>query len=283
MTFPYARVIKIPAELRLGDLSKPAVVAPLCRIESGVNNGDCVLGVVVVALECTLHGKISTSKFVLLAAELRQQYIQWCSRHWTTTPAYCNMTVNEIVHLNHHLGATIAQQARHDWGSSPEEQLAMFNQLAQELLLGEGDLTLISCMLHSITRFTIQFRIWRYQDGFHVHVASCPDNESLAASGVREAVVVDVEHAGSLDTRVAHYKLLVSASLFGLCRIVRNPSISLTSSASLTSSTSSTSFTLSDPTDPTSDVLPLITREDQQRNERAAAAEKRACGKRVRS
>ena len=276
MTFPYARPIKIPAELRLGDLSKPAVVVPLCRIESGVTDGNCVLGVVVVAMECLLHGNISTSKFVLLAAELRQQYIKWCSRNWHSTPAYCSMTVNEIVHLNHHLGATAAQQALEDWGSTPEEQLATFKRLGPNLLLGEGDLTLISCMLHSLTGLTIQFRIWRYQDGFHVHAASCPDDETLSASGVQEAVVVDVEHAGSLDTRLAHYKLLVSASLFGLCRIVRNPS------TSSTSSTSSTFFALADPTDPTSDVLPLITREDQQRNERAAAAEKRACGKRVR-
>lgn len=252
------------------------MIVPLNRIESGVNNGDCVLGVVVVALECILHGNISTSKFVLLAAELRQQYIRWCCRHWHSTPVFCNMTVNEVIHLNHHLGATIAQQAREEWGSTAEEQLATFKRLGPNLLLGEGDLCLISSMLHSLTGHRIQFRVWRYQSGFHTHVASCPDDETLAAGGIREAVVVDVEHAGSLDSRAAHYKLLVSASLYGLCRIVRNP-------ASSTSSTSTIPNTaLADPTDLTSDVLPLITREDQQRNERAAAAEKRACGKRVR-
>ena len=272
MIFPFARPINLPAEPRLGDLSRPAAIAHLCRIESGVTDGNCVLGVTVVALECMLHGNIFASTFVLPAAEFRQQYVRWCYRNWHSTPEYCNMKINEIIYLNHHVGATSAQQALEDWGSTPEEQLAMFKQLGPTLLLGEGDLTLISSMLHSITRLRLQFRIWRFQDGFHVHAASCPDNESLAAIGVWEAVVVDVEHAGSLDSRVAHYKLLVSASLFGLCRIMRNPS---TSFASSTSSTTSTA--LAEPTDLNSDVLPC---EAKERNERAA--EKRACGKRIR-
>jgi hypothetical protein len=279
MTLPFARPIDIPAELRLGDLSNPPTIVPLNRIESGVNNGDCVLGVVVVALECIMHGNIRTSKFVQLAAELRQHYIRWCTQHWNSTPAYCNMTVNEIVHLNHHLGVTFAQQARRDWGTTPEEHLNIFEQLGPSLLLGEGDLTLISCMI-SITGARLQFRIWRYQNGVHTHITSCPDDESLVAGGVREAVVIDVEHAGSLDSHAAHYKLLVSASLYGLCRIVRTPS---------TSSTSSTLADPDDPTDPTdptilaSDHLPTLTNhKDKERNERAIAAELRMCGKRVR-
>mgnify|MGYP001200377590 CR=1 FL=1 len=279
MTFPYARVLPLPVEQRLGDLSKPATIAPLCRIESGVVNGDCVLGVVVVALETLMHGNISTSRFVMLAAELRRQYVKWIIQHWTTIPKHCSMTVNEIVYLNHHIGATDAQRARQDWGGSSEEQLHTFERLGPELLLGEGDLTLISCMLHSITGLSIQFRVWRYQGGFHTYITSCPDDDSLTAGGVLGTVVVDVEHAGSLDSRSAHYKLLVSASLFNLCTIIRNP----TSSSNPNPTTSNISAALGDPTYPTSDMLPLITQEAKERNERANAAEMRLCGKRVRS
>lgn len=200
------------------------------KLETGVNNGDCLPGCFAAVLECFHRGHISSANLKPAAKDMRTSVCQWIKDHWETYPVFNDsMKVHEIIRMLHDFGIPESERVVHgEWGDDPSVQLVKYNELCDHLYFSDAEMLLFSCMMWEYRRLPVLFRVFRVEeDASHasgwtgVHTTTTPDPATLrTVTGSDRALVIDVAHVGVLDGWGAHYKLLIHGSIIGLtqCR-----------------------------------------------------------------
>ena len=215
-SFPYARY-------GADDMPPPKNMQYM-RLETGVNNGDCLLGCFVAALEAMKEGCIISRDFDAPAAKMRNDLVQWIKRNWER-PLLFNpeLKYHEIMHNSHDLGIPKAERMKiGPWPDDPDGRLKVYSERVDRFHFCDAEMMAFSEMMHQ--RGTpILFRTWRAFDPKNPQVGTflgaTPTSEAFKQHGVQEAVVVDLEHTGANDSRTAHYKIVNSGSLEDLIEV----------------------------------------------------------------
>ena len=218
--FPYARYAN--------DTMEGPKNMEFMRLETGVNNGDCLLACFAASLEAMHDGCIVSRDFNAPAAKLRIDLINWIAQHWER-PLFFNpdLKYHEIMHNSHDVAIPKAERKKvGPWPDDPVARLKVYQQHAQTYHFCDAEMMAFSEMMHD-RGLPILFRTWRAHDPKNPQkgsfVSATPTSKALQERGVREAVVVDLEHTGALDSRFAHYKILNSGSLEDLIKVCNRP------------------------------------------------------------
>lgn len=228
-TFEFARMLPV-------DVPLPQVFRR--KLETGVDNGDCLPGCFAAILECFHQGYISSANLKPAAKDMRTSVCQWIKDHWETYPVFNDsMKVHEIIRMLHDLGIPASERVvRGEWGDDPSAQLVKYNELCDHLYFSDAEMLLFSCMMWELRRLPVLFRVFRVEEDASqasgwkgVHSTTTPEPATLrAVTGSDKALVIDVAHVGMLDGWGAHYKLLIHGSIFGLTACRSQPVVALT-------------------------------------------------------
>ena len=195
------------------------------KLETGVRNGDCLPGCFAATLEALHRGCITSRNLEPAAAKMRKDLVGWITKNWSTFPIFnLEMQVHELMALTHDLGATAKEREKAGpWPEDPEGRLARYVAASDRLYMSDAEMLCFSCWMYE-RGVPVCFRTWRCtgtggaQGQF---VSATPNPEFMKAMGVTEAVIVDLDHNGTRDSRTAHFKILDSASLQGLTDVVK--------------------------------------------------------------
>lgn len=194
------------------------------KLETGVKNGDCLLGCFAALIEALHHGCILSSDLAPPARSLRKQLVFWIKKRWTEKPVFNpEMAVHEIMWMQHDMGITEKERnERGEWGDDPASRLAAYSAQCEKMYFSDSEMMLFSCMMFEKRGIPFLFRTYRCTgDGNAKHITNTPNVEVFASLGIKDCIVVDLDHSGSVDGSSAHYKLLEGGSLDGLIKVHR--------------------------------------------------------------
>lgn len=189
------------------------------KLETGVKNGDCLLACLAAALQSMHLGHILPQDMEVAAARLRRDLIEWIKEKWFYPCVFnSSMCYHSIIALQHDAGITAEERLDiGEWPEDPQERLERYNQQCDILYGSPAEMLCFSCMMHEMTGVAIMCRTWRCcnrNDRINgTMIQTAPDVSGFADFGVKDIVVIDLEHVGGLDSTSSHYKLLDSASL----------------------------------------------------------------------
>jgi len=196
------------------------------RLETGVNNGDCLPACFAALLECFHRGRISSPSLKTAARQMRLAVCAWIKENWHRFPVFNDsLKVHEIVRMLHDLGIPEQErQARGEWGEDASAQMRKYSELCERVYFSDVEMLMFSCMMWERRRLPILFRVFRVQEHpqnafawVGTYVTTTPEPEIFRRiTGLEEALIVDVAHLGQTDAFHAHYKLLTESSLSGL-------------------------------------------------------------------
>jgi hypothetical protein len=193
------------------------------KVETGVNNGDCMPACLNGILEALHFGYMQKVPKQRGAKQMRGVLVDYIKSKWDTCLVFQpDMRVHEIMWLQHDMGIPQSERAkRGEWPADPAGRLAAYSEQCDSVYFGEAEMMMFSCMMFELRGVLLFFRTFRTtgedDEASGEHVANTPDDEILRANGFKEAIVVDLSHSGRVDGFTAHYRLLDSAgSLKGL-------------------------------------------------------------------
>ena len=198
------------------------------KLETGVNNGDCLPACFAAALESLQQGKIVSTDFFAPAAKMRNDLVEWIKRHWERPLVFNpDLKYHEMMQACHDLGIPEAERNRFGpWPSDAEGRLKIYSERVDTFHFCDAEMMAFSEMMHE-RGLPILFRTWRVYDAQNPKVGTflgaTPTSEALSRNGVSEAIVVDLQHTGTTDSRTAHYKIVDSGSLEDLIVVHRAP------------------------------------------------------------
>jgi len=206
------------------DAPKPTIFKR--KLETGVNNGDCLPGCFAAMLECFHRGHIKSDNLKPAAKCMRDSVCQWIKDHWEQYPIFNDsMKVHEIIRLLHDISIPESErQLRGEWGDDPAVQLVKYNELCGRIYFSDAEMLMFSCMMWERRRLAVLFRVFRVEEDITdptgwkgIYQTTTPEPDVFRAiTGSDEALVIDVAHVGMLDGWGAHYKLLIHGSIDGL-------------------------------------------------------------------
>ena len=191
------------------------------KLETGVNNGDCLLACFAAVLEALHRGHIQYVAKQSSAAKMRTDLVQWIKNKWESHPIFnMDMKVHELMWMTHDLGITAAErETRGEWGDTPESHLEAYSKQCDHIYFSDAEMLMFSSMMYEKRNIPIVFRTWRCtgpRERKGDFISMTPDRAWMEANGMNEAIVVDLSHTGSVDGTSAHYKILNGGSLFEL-------------------------------------------------------------------
>lgn len=196
------------------------------KLETGVNNGDCLPGCFAAMLECFHRGHIASDTLKPAAKHMRESVCEWIKQHWETYPIFNDsMKVHEIIRLLHDYSIPEEERAlRGEWGDDPAVQLVKYNDLCGRMYFSDAEMLMFSCMMWERRRLPVMFRVFRVEHDpldpavwKGTYQTTTPEPEVFRAiTKSDDALVIDVAHVGVLDGWGAHYKLLIHGSVDGL-------------------------------------------------------------------
>jgi len=191
------------------------------KLETGVNNGDCLLACFAATLEALHRGHIQYVAKQPSAAKMREDLVQWIKDNWENYPIFnMEMKVHELMWMAHDMGITASERAtRGEWGETPEDRLKAYSEQCDKIYFSDAEMLLFSSMMFEKRGIPIVFRTWRctgMRERKGEFISTTPDRAWMEANGMTEAVVVDLSHTGRVDGTSAHYKVLNGGSLFEL-------------------------------------------------------------------
>lgn len=194
------------------------------KLETGVRNGDCLPACFASVLECMHRGCITSRTLEPSASKMRTDIVAWMVNNWTSYPIFNpEMQVHELVTLTHDVGTPSQErQKAGPWPEDPDGRLARFLICADKFYMSDVEMLFFSCMMYE-RDIPICFRTWRCTgvgDANGKFISATPDPECMKRNGFPDAVIVDLAHNGTRDSRFAHYKVIDSGSLRGLTDVV---------------------------------------------------------------
>ena len=198
------------------------------KLETGVKNGDCLPACFTALLECMHRGCITSNDLEVPANYLRQQLIRWIKKNWNETPIFNpEMEISEIMWMQHDLGIPSSErEKRGSWGNDASSRLSAYSEQCDKIYFSDTEMLMFSCMMYEKRGLPFLFRTYRCtgaQGAKATHIANTPNVEVFHMLGIKECVVVDMDHNGSVDGFSAHYKLLDGASIEGLTAVHKEP------------------------------------------------------------
>ena len=191
------------------------------KLETGVNNGDCLLACFAATLEALHRGHIQYVAKQPSAAKMREDLVKWIKENWENYPVFnMEMKVHELMWMTHDMGITAQErELRGEWGETSKERLKAYSEQCDKIYFSDAEMLLFSSMMFEMRGIAIVFRTWRctgHKESKGEFISMTPDRGWLEANGIVEAVIVDLSHTGCVDGTSAHYKLLNGGSLFDL-------------------------------------------------------------------
>tara|TARA_Y100000768_G_scaffold247237_1_gene187559 strand:- start:1314 stop:2021 length:708 start_codon:yes stop_codon:yes gene_type:complete len=194
------------------------------KLETGVRNGDCLPACFASVLECMHRGCITSKNLEAAASKMRKYIIEWTVKNWTSYPVFNQeMQVHELVALTHDVGTSEQERTKAGpWPEDPEGRLARFVECADTLYMSDAEMLIFSCIMFE-RDVPICFRTWRCTGAGRSSgqfISATPDPARMRECGAPDAIIVDLAHNGTCDSRFAHYKVIDSGSLRGLTDVV---------------------------------------------------------------
>lgn len=194
------------------------------KLETGVRNGDCLPACFAALLECLNRGCITSRNLEASAAELRAELIAWIKTNWLNYPTFQpEMPVHEIMWMQHDMGIPEPErEARGPWGGTAEERLAAYTAQCDDIYFSDAEMLMFASWMMDKRGLHLLFRTYRCTGrggGTADLICHTPDPQVLRANGINSAVVIDLDHSGSVDSLTAHYKIIEGGSLQGLTKV----------------------------------------------------------------
>ena len=179
-----------------------------CRaIDSGIDDGNCLFGVIILAISRELSQKQDTAKndvIPIMTPLLRNYIYEHIREAWFQNSIFTGTPWHELVYFTHNLGTTSEEREEYgDWGDDPIDRLNHFMTEYDTFYGSVPELLAFSEIMLLNYDIRVCFRIFKHdaKEYFLRCDAIVPDSLN------NPNIVINLKNIGKPDSSNSHYKL----------------------------------------------------------------------------